>query len=887
MPEEINIAKAGPKAVGQLETIVGIITELLAQRDFESSLSVVLRRLVDYFRCNRSYIFEIDWEHNFFRNTYEECAAGISPQIENLGHLPLEVIYSWIEHFEKGHNLLHISDVEKIPANRASEYAVLSGQGIKELYVTPFFFDGKFWGFLGIDDPQKNVNDVSMLVTLSYLIFTELGKEREHRNKNKALSDYQRLLANIPGGIAIIDYNNSSPAPAYFSEGFCRMLKMTSQEAFAHFQASRVNEWLFHDDRQRVFNEFISHAIPGESFTTVFRLLNHKGELWWVRVNASTLDYNSDDLSYYLVCTDVTAEKEAEARLQSTEEYFSKALTESGIEMWELDIESHCAVKRGSPLHGGLVEEVLENIPESQIESGMIHPSSAAAYRALYSRLASGSKEAAVDVQVDGTLGWRWKHIKYIVTAEECGRPKSAVGILTDITEQKKAKNRYERELKARENLYGNAMTLTIQLNLNSCTVEYASPSYEPLLDNDKNFDTMLLRVSDLIPNPQQKEGFLNNFLSPALRASYAKDELRLEYEYQKMVEKETLKWVRTTARLVTRPGGNDIIVFFTTTDVNDEHISRELLNCVAHEDYDYIAYVDAPHNRYTMYASFSGANTPLPPESGYNYREEMKRYANNFVIEEEIDRIIAEMELENVTRQLELHKTYELTVHIKELDGQIRLKKLKYTYMDKENKIIRLTRIDITDIYEQMTENQKLRELSQRDDLTGLYDKRHFCELLKTAVNLPCEKWLLFIDLDDFKSVNDRFGHMTGDHALRGMASRLREIFSETGMIGRFGGDEFFVFLTEAKEAEVLKKAGATCHGTLLFCEHGKKEIRVSASVGICRVEGGISVSEALAQADEALYMSKAMGKGRHFIYHGHKAGASGGPQATEPDKD
>ncbi|MEG2185257.1 MAG: diguanylate cyclase [Cloacibacillus sp.] len=871
MPEERNAGTSSRSAAGQIEIIVGSIKDLLAQRDFESSISVTLRRMIDYFQSDRAYIFEIDWENDLLRNTYEECANGVSAQITELCALPLSVISAWIEYFNKEKTTLHIRDVDKIPTARKNEREVLKAQGIKELYVTPFFFDGRLSGFLGIDDPAEHVRDVNVLTTLSYFIFTEMAKEREHRKKTEAVENYQRLLSNIPGGIVLIEVTDGLARPTYFSDGFCRMMEMSEGEAFSHFGGLGAHSVIFPDDRKRVYAEFTANYVAHEDFSLTFRIKNRQAQYKWVQINASVLyDDGCGKVSYYLVCTDVSAEKEAQARLERTEEYYRAALSNSDIDMWEYDLKRRCIVKGNTILKGKNAWETIEAVPESQIKSGDIHPGSVEVYRSLYRRLHEGAKDPSADVRVrreDG-VGWRWARIKYTTPPDGEDSARCVVAVVTDVTEQKNAEMRYENELKRRDTVYSDALTLSVQLNLTTGVVEYASDVYASLLPPDRNFDEMLLRVVELIPNRQQRADFLAKFASRSLTTAYNRGDTTLEYEYQKTVAENTVRWVRTTARMLVRPGTNEIIVFFTLNDTHDEHMSKELLNCVAQEDYEYVAYIDAPHNSYVMFASFGKNGTPLPPPTGDDYYREITLYAEKFVVEEEVSAVIQMMGTDFVISQLESGETFEFTAHVKETNGDVRLKKLKYSYMDRENKILRLSRVDITDIYEQLTENQRLRELSQRDGLTGLYNKKHFCVMLETAVALSCEKWLFFIDIDNFKGVNDVLGHMTGDQALRDTAATLREVFSETGMIGRFGGDEFFVLLTEVSEEEALAKAREVCQSLKKSYGRGKKRLEISGSVGLCKMTASLSPENALKHADEALYRAKALGKGRFVLY-------------------
>jgi len=162
-----------------------------------------------------------------------------------------------------------------------------------------------------------------------------------------------------------------------------------------------------------------------------------------------------------------------------------------------------------------------------------------------------------------------------------------------------------------------------------------------------------------------------------------------------------------------------------------------------------------------------------------------------------------------------------------------------------------------------------RLRETSQRDGLTGLHTRTYFSErfenLLVQARRSDELVSLLMIDLDNFKAINDRYGHLTGDECLRWAARTIGQALRPHGaLLARFGGEEFIVGLpgmglqAAAVVADILRQKvrEAPCSS----CEH---EIPITISVGVHQVDlnfGGIDA--ALQRADEALYDAKAHGR-------------------------
>lgn len=169
------------------------------------------------------------------------------------------------------------------------------------------------------------------------------------------------------------------------------------------------------------------------------------------------------------------------------------------------------------------------------------------------------------------------------------------------------------------------------------------------------------------------------------------------------------------------------------------------------------------------------------------------------------------------------------------------------------------------------VTEQRRLaHELTQRafhDSLTGLPNRTLLLERIERALlrgrresSLTC---LLFIDLDDFKLVNDTLGHSAGDHLLVSVGNRLSKTLRRTDTAARLGGDEFAVLMEDAREPLDAELLAAQVIQTLARPFHVASEsVTVSASVGVATARDSTDADELLGHADLALYAAKAAGK-------------------------
>jgi two-component system cell cycle response regulator len=173
---------------------------------------------------------------------------------------------------------------------------------------------------------------------------------------------------------------------------------------------------------------------------------------------------------------------------------------------------------------------------------------------------------------------------------------------------------------------------------------------------------------------------------------------------------------------------------------------------------------------------------------------------------------------------------------------------------------------------------NAELEALSRTDALTGLANRRHLQEQLTIAAALARRHGgrmgVLMIDVDHFKSINDRFGHDVGDAVLREVAARLEATARAEDLVGRWGGEEFLV-VAPSTDAPGVRELGERARRATSSqpIEVPSGTITVTVSVGVAESDG--DVEQVLRDADTALYEAKAAGRDCVVV----------APGAIEPD--
>lgn len=179
-------------------------------------------------------------------------------------------------------------------------------------------------------------------------------------------------------------------------------------------------------------------------------------------------------------------------------------------------------------------------------------------------------------------------------------------------------------------------------------------------------------------------------------------------------------------------------------------------------------------------------------------------------------------------------------------------------------------------DVTERRTLQTALRHHASHDDLTGLLSRREFQQRLHALIGtLPAARGphaLIYVDLDQFKVVNDTCGHLAGDELLRQLGLRLKRLVNPHDVIARLGGDEFGLLLHDCAIEDAMRLAESLCgivsHARFVW---GGRGFEVTASVGVCAIDGDtVSAEDVLSSADAACYVAKDQGRNRVQLYFG-----------------
>ena len=254
--------------------LLDCIENLVMNDDFTAAVNSGLTTILEYYDADRTYIFEFQWKENLTRNTYEICRDGISPQIENLQTVPVDVVARWVDSFEdqEQNTIIFIGDVDALkddPTHRL-EYDCLHPQGIKSLIAVPIFINGKLHGFLGIDNPRSHMD-----AQLTYIIANELQK----RLLTEALTkkSYQDPLTGLNNRLAydeMLDHLRGKEFPV--GVGFLDINGMKwINDTLGHDMGNKVIQKICTILNEHIEQQYI-YRISGDEFVMIWPDVDYK-----------------------------------------------------------------------------------------------------------------------------------------------------------------------------------------------------------------------------------------------------------------------------------------------------------------------------------------------------------------------------------------------------------------------------------------------------------------------------------------------------------------------------------------------------------------------------------------------------------------------------------
>lgn len=557
---------------------------------------------------------------------------------------------------------------------------------------------------------------------------------------NDALQrEFLDLINNQLRGGTLCVYESEGYPIYYVSESLaCYLGYGDASEMIQALKGKWINMFSTDEQRLEAFRE-AEHAVKHQleekgEFIHEYRLRKKNGDYIWVRENGKYSAADKQVRRWVVLCVDITDIKAAEERARYNEQLASIALESTNISIWEYDFASRCIIQgqHSMEVHG--FQPVVANVPDMLIESGYVHPDSAKEFLKMYEDLEGGARKAEgiFRVQARDRKSYLYEHIHYTNTFDKDGKPYRAIGISSDVTEQKVTIARYERELDFNKALSPDIFATT-RLNITQRMIEeiHTDIEEEKELLASATFDSLPGTVVNLCGMSREAERYFSDLTPEYIRQCYENGQRISTFEFQRHINGKPI-WVRVEIHLMEDPHNYDLLAF----------------------------------------------------------------------------------------------------VYFRDIDKQYR-------------------------------EMERLKELAERDQMTGLYNHDTTINLIKQYLSLEGagkHHALLVIDINKFKSVNDRYGHIKGDSIIIEVAKRIQSVFRRDDIVGRVGGDEFMVLIKNVSSVEALgQKVKELSDMTHFLFESSSADVKIGCSIGVAMyTDPQMSFDELYKAADDAMYEAK-----------------------------
>ena len=252
---------------------------------------------------------------------------------------------------------------------------------------------------------------------------------------------------------------------------------------------------------------------------------------------------------------------------------------------------------------------------------------------------------------------------------------------------------------------------------------------------------------------------------------------------------------------------------------------------------------------------------------------EELRQYAVDSMVDPKCDaavfyREFSAAKLWNIYAGGRTHLTFEYERKLS--DGSARWVQNEIHFLTETENGHLCVMLSIKDVNEIHIEEKKILEAATLDQMTKVLNRETAMEYINQILNNEGDNLhaLFMLDVDNFKGLNDTLGHQAGDKFLISLAGELKKTVSEKDVVGRIGGDEFFLFLRNVYEPEEVKRKAQELLYVLSEVAKPYTEVKVSGSIGISLYPGdGRSLDALYAKADQALYEAKRNGKNQ-FVF-------------------
>ncbi|MEG0841398.1 MAG: response regulator [Erysipelotrichaceae bacterium] len=397
----------------------------------------------------------------------------------------------------------------------------------------------------------------------------------------------------------------------------------------------------------------------------------------------------------------------------SAERTYALAAKQCGVTLWIYDFSDKSIhnLENSTNIKAFDHENTIVDNPETFLrETSSLYPDDIPTFIEMFNKILAGEQTAKSSGRwwnEDRHLWW-WYQIAYTTIYDENNKPSKAIGTAIDIGERVRLEERYEEEIKWRK-VHNKDVIGSFKMNLSQNICEDGQSDNKTILSflGNGSVDGFFEREYLTHLDPDDLAEYKKRFNRKSLLKMYREGKTSITQESYVRFSSDTILWIQIELDMFQNPKNGEIEAYIYALDINDKKMARAMVDAVVDIDYDYMALLEADVNRYKIYSNTTNS-TSMPPLEATDYAQAVSDYAHAYLVEEDIEKNIQDMSVENIRKQLADKKVYTSYWRVKESNGEISRKKLQYSYLDRSRNKVLITRSDITNIY---NEEQQMNE--------------------------------------------------------------------------------------------------------------------------------------------------------------------------------
>lgn len=519
----------------------------------------------------------------------------------------------------------------------------------------------------------------------------------------------EALIAQTPGGIVIFELSQHDITFTFISKGIDATLGYAVGETLIVMQKDKWS--ILHTGDRVQMVAALKRAYEQKSMINIVCRVWKKEhrDYVWLNFLANYIEDNQGVYLYYATFVDVTPVKKAEMALLENGKQYEIALNATNLSTWRYEITKNrfTGTQKSGRNLGTLLPDCIENSYEAFLEWGLILPESYEAYRELHQKIAGGAASATTIVRFDlKKTAYEYQKITYTTVFDQKGKPSFAVGVGENVDELIKQEQRFNEELTYRQDM-PNGILASYRINLTEELIEEqrVGQVVTKKLPYDAEFRQ---RLTNLILDPVQAQDEYAAIAVGRLLHKFYTGKTKWEADYVVRYPEDAIKWVHRRMQLIKRPATGDIIAFVYLEDVTETKIFAEMINGLAKQDYDYLAYINIKKDEYVV--SLPKTASLLPGELKGCYSKNIMVYPPEVLAGEDIERLRQAMALVTIIQELATKEVYTVGFAMHEKDGKMHQKQVRFSYIHRQMGLVLVTRIDTTNIIKKEQEaNEKL----------------------------------------------------------------------------------------------------------------------------------------------------------------------------------